>query len=168
VQQCTRRIVSCACAVVTIGWGNGDLTAGSAVAEADDRSRGTRQEPVARAIAGMENAGIENAVIGGNAVAAWVGQVDQSAVRFTQDVDLLPVVGQQCPANAGGVGQLVGVRHLLVGSPRLVRGEDIMPEGTQSIGQSPMHVLVGEERGRGGQAYPLSRMARSISSRFFS
>jgi hypothetical protein len=42
-----------------------------------------------RATAAMENVGIAYAVIGGNAVAAWVGQVDQSAVRFTQDVDLL-------------------------------------------------------------------------------
>jgi hypothetical protein len=37
----------------------------------------------------LKNAGIAYAVIGGNAVAAWVGRVDQSAVRFTQDVDLL-------------------------------------------------------------------------------
>jgi hypothetical protein len=42
-----------------------------------------------RATAALERAGIAYAVIGGNAVAAWVGQVDQSAVRFTQDVDLL-------------------------------------------------------------------------------
>jgi hypothetical protein len=42
-----------------------------------------------RATAALENAGIAYAVIGGNAVAAWVGRVDQSAVRFTQDVDLL-------------------------------------------------------------------------------
>jgi hypothetical protein len=42
-----------------------------------------------RATAALENFGIVYAVIGGNAVAAWVGQVDQSAVRFTQDVDLL-------------------------------------------------------------------------------
>src|SRR5476649_2719392 len=42
-----------------------------------------------RATAALEQAGIAYAVIGGNAVAAWVGQVDQSAVRFTQDVDVL-------------------------------------------------------------------------------
>ena len=42
-----------------------------------------------RATAGLEKAGIAYAVIGGNAVAAWVGQIDQAAVRFTQDVDLL-------------------------------------------------------------------------------
>lgn len=29
------------------------------------------------------------AVIGGNAVMAWVEQADESAVRFTQDVDLV-------------------------------------------------------------------------------
>lgn len=42
-----------------------------------------------RATAALENAGVAYAVIGGNAVAAWVGRVDESAVRFTQDVDLL-------------------------------------------------------------------------------
>ncbi len=42
-----------------------------------------------RATAALERAGIAYAVIGGNAVAAWVGRVDASAVRFTQDVDLL-------------------------------------------------------------------------------
>src|SRR5438067_13908319 len=42
-----------------------------------------------RATAALEKAAVAYAVVGGNAVAAWVGQVDQSAVRFTQDVDLL-------------------------------------------------------------------------------
>ena len=41
------------------------------------------------ATAALENAGLAFAVIGGNAIAAWVGRVDESAVRFTQDVDLL-------------------------------------------------------------------------------
>jgi hypothetical protein len=42
-----------------------------------------------RAAGALEKAGVAYAVIGGNAVAAWVGQVDESAVRFTRDVDLL-------------------------------------------------------------------------------
>lgn len=41
-----------------------------------------------RATAALEKAGIPYAVVGGNAVAAWVEQVDESAVRATQDVDL--------------------------------------------------------------------------------
>lgn len=42
-----------------------------------------------RVTAALEKAGVAYAVVGGNAVAAWVGRVDLSAVRFTQDVDLL-------------------------------------------------------------------------------
>lgn len=39
--------------------------------------------------AAFDGAGIPYAVIGGNAVAAWVGRVDPSATRATKDVDLL-------------------------------------------------------------------------------
>jgi len=42
-----------------------------------------------RATGALEQAGIEYAVIGGNAVAAWVSKVDDSVVRTTPDVDLL-------------------------------------------------------------------------------
>jgi len=42
-----------------------------------------------RATATLERAGIEYAVIGGNAVAAWVSRVDDSVVRNTRDVDIL-------------------------------------------------------------------------------
>lgn len=37
----------------------------------------------------LDAAGIPYAVIGGNAVAAWVGRVDPGATRATRDVDLL-------------------------------------------------------------------------------
>lgn len=42
-----------------------------------------------RATALLEAAGLPYAVIGGNAVAAWVSRVDDSVVRNTRDVDLL-------------------------------------------------------------------------------
>lgn len=42
-----------------------------------------------RAAGAMEAAGISYAVVGGNAVAAWVSRVDVSAVRNTRDVDVL-------------------------------------------------------------------------------
>jgi hypothetical protein len=42
-----------------------------------------------RATAALRKAGIDYAVAGGNAVAAWVSSVDESAVRNTQDVDIL-------------------------------------------------------------------------------
>src|SRR4051812_12030998 len=42
-----------------------------------------------RATAALNAAKIPYAVAGGNAVAAWVSSVDESAVRNTQDVDIL-------------------------------------------------------------------------------
>jgi hypothetical protein len=42
-----------------------------------------------RATRALESAGVKYAVIGGNAVAAWVSQVDPAAARNTVDVDLL-------------------------------------------------------------------------------
>jgi len=42
-----------------------------------------------RATAALRDAGIDYAVVGGNAVAAWVSRVDDSVVRATRDVDLL-------------------------------------------------------------------------------
>lgn len=42
-----------------------------------------------RVTAALDEAGIAYAVIGGNAVAAWVSRADPSATRATRDVDLL-------------------------------------------------------------------------------
>ena len=47
------------------------------------------RERLLRAARVLEQAEIPYAVAGGNAVAAWVSRVDESAVRNTQDVDIL-------------------------------------------------------------------------------
>jgi hypothetical protein len=47
------------------------------------------RERLLRAAAALGAAKVPYAVIGGNAVAAWVTRVDPAAVRFTQDVDIL-------------------------------------------------------------------------------
>jgi hypothetical protein len=47
------------------------------------------RERLRRAANALEQAGIPYAVIGGNAIAAWVGEVDETAVRNTRDVDFL-------------------------------------------------------------------------------
>lgn len=46
------------------------------------------RERLLRATGALEQAGVPYAVVGGNAVGAWIEQVDESAVRSTQDVDL--------------------------------------------------------------------------------
>lgn len=47
------------------------------------------RERLLRATRILDQAGIPYAVVGGNAVAAWVSRVDEAAVRNTQDVDIL-------------------------------------------------------------------------------
>jgi hypothetical protein len=47
------------------------------------------KERLRRSTAALEQAGVAYAVIGGNAVAEWVGRVDEDAVRNTRDVDIL-------------------------------------------------------------------------------
>jgi hypothetical protein len=47
------------------------------------------EERLRKVTAAMEAAGVKYAVIGGNAVAAWVARVDPQATRSTKDVDIL-------------------------------------------------------------------------------
>ena len=47
------------------------------------------KERLTRATRALDAAGVLYAVAGGNAVAEWVGRVDEDAVRNTRDVDLL-------------------------------------------------------------------------------
>ena len=47
------------------------------------------KERLRRATKALDDAGVPYAVAGGDAVAEWVGRVDEDAVRNTRDVDLL-------------------------------------------------------------------------------
>src|SRR5277367_6333910 len=47
------------------------------------------KERLRRATGALDAAGVPYAVVGGNAVAEWVGRIDEDAVRTTRDVDLL-------------------------------------------------------------------------------
>jgi hypothetical protein len=47
------------------------------------------KERLRRTAATLAQAGVPYAVVGGNAVAEWVGRVDEGAIRNTRDVDIL-------------------------------------------------------------------------------
>ncbi len=47
------------------------------------------KERLRRATKALDRAGVPYAVAGGNAVAEWVGRVDEGAVRNTRDIDIL-------------------------------------------------------------------------------
>lgn len=64
-------------AIIPYGWERALLAA----EKVKDRLR--------RAAAALGRAGVPYAVVGGNAVAEWVGRVDEGAIRNTRDVDIL-------------------------------------------------------------------------------
>ncbi len=112
-----------------------------------------------RATAALETAGIAYAVIGGNAVAAWVGRVDRSAVRFTQDVDLL-VRRADFDATEGAL-ELAGFsdRH----AARIGRFLD----GPDAKARDAVHVIFAGERVRPEYALPAPDVIESEPSEAF-
>ena len=59
------------------------------LAEDQRRSGSDQNSECCRACAALDAAGVPHAVVGGNAVAVWVGTIDEGAIRNTRDVDLL-------------------------------------------------------------------------------
>jgi hypothetical protein len=99
-----------------------------------------------RATAAMENAGIAYAVIGGNAVAAWVGRVDQSAVRFTQEVDLL-ILRSDLDATKAAL-ETAGFIY------RHVASVDLFLDGPDAKARDAVHVIFAGEKVRPEYALP--------------
>src|SRR5580692_4759875 len=99
-----------------------------------------------RATAALENAGIAYAVIGGNAVAAWVGRVDQSAVRFTQDLDLLIRHADLDATRAALEPAGFIYRH--------TSSDDMFLDGPNARARDAVHIIFAGERVRPEYAVP--------------
>ena len=152
-------IVSYARRIVKIRWCDDDSAAWFAILGADDTSRGTRQEPSVARTAALENAGIAYAVIGGNAVAAWVGRVDQSAVRFTQDVDLLILRSDLEATKAAFEPAGFIYRH--------VASVDLFLDGPDAKARDAVHVIFAGERVRPDYALPAPNIDESEPTETF-
>jgi len=102
----------------------------SAVEKVRDRLR--------RATTALEAAGIPYAVVGGNAVAAWVGEVDEAAVRFTQVVDILLKRDDLNLANAALEAAGFVYRH--------VKSIDMFLDGPNAKARDAVHILFAGEK----------------------
>lgn len=112
-----------------------------------------------RATASLDDAGIAYAVIGGNAVAAWVGRVDQSAVRFTQDVDLL-IRRADLDATKAALGSAGFIyRH--------VASVDLFLDGPDAKARDAVRVMFAGERVRPDYALPAPDVSESEPSETF-
>ena len=93
-----------------------------------------------RAATALEQAKVPYAVVGGNAVAAWVARVDESAVRNTQDVDILLRRGDlETAKNALAAAGFV-YRH--------VKGVDMFLDGPEAKTRDAVHVVFSGEKVR--------------------
>ncbi len=78
----------------------------------------------------LNEAGIPYAVIGGNAVAEWVGRVDEGAVRFTKGVDIL--LRRDDMQRVINVAQQAGFYYAeTFGVPMFLDGPDALPSSTR-------------------------------------
>lgn len=121
----------------------GDYLAGKYPAPPDLLDRMQRavdkvRDRLQRATAALEAAGIAYAVVGGNAVASWVARVDEAAVRYTQDVDILLNradldAAKEALAKAGFI-----FRH--------VKGIDMFLDGPDAKARDAVHILYAGEK----------------------
>jgi hypothetical protein len=98
------------------------------------------KERLRRATRALDAAGVPYAVAGGNAVAEWVGRIDEEAVRNTRDVDLL-VRRADLPAARAALEAAGFVYHHLLDIDTFIDG----PQGKPSGG---IHLLYAGEKVR--------------------
>lgn len=112
-----------------------------------------------RSTAALEAAGVPYAVIGGNAVMAWVEQVDESAVRFTQDVDL--VLRREDLERAKNAMAASGFVH------RRSAGVEMFLDGADAKARDAVHVIFSGEKVRPEYTAAAPDVAESVTFRSF-
>lgn len=96
------------------------------------------RERLLRATAALRDARVPYAVVGGNAVATWVGRIDPGQVRNTRDVDIL--VNRDDLAAIKVALERAGFVHF--NGP----GFDVFRDGPGGIPSEGIHLLYANER----------------------
>lgn len=104
---------------------------------------GVRQR-LLKATRALENGGVPYAVIGGNAVAAWVSRVDEGLARNTKDVDIL-IRRPDLDACIKTL-EAAGFKH------EKSFGVDLFLDGTNSKPSRAVHLLFAQEKVKEGDA----------------
>lgn len=108
-----------------------------------------------RSTAALEAAGVPYAVVGGNAVMAWVEQADEAAVRFTQDVDL--VLRREDLDRAREALSKAGFVY------RRAAGIEMFLDGPGAKARDAVHVIFAGEKVRPEYLTPVPDVAESVS-----
>jgi hypothetical protein len=114
------------------------------------------RDRLTRAAIALETGAIAYAVVGGNAVAEWVGRIDKAAVRFTQDVDIL-LRRADLPAAIAAM-ETAGFVH------RHAAGVDFFLDGPGAKFRDAVHVLFADEKVREEYLLPAADVEDSESA----
>jgi hypothetical protein len=98
------------------------------------------RERLRRAVQALEQAGIPYAVAGGNAVAAWLSEVDEAAVRNSQDVGILLRRDDLDAAKDAMTAAGFVFRH--------VSGIDLFLDGADAKARDAVHIVFAGEKVR--------------------
>lgn len=101
------------------------------------------RERLVRAAHALEQADVPYAVVGGNAVAAWVSTIDEAAVRNTQDVDVL--VRREDLAAVRQAMEAAGFIY------RQVAGRDLFLDGEGASPRDAVHLVFANEFVKAGE-----------------
>ena len=102
----------------------------------------------------LEEAKVPYAVVGGNAVAAWVSEVDESAARNTQDVDIL--LRREDLEKATAALEKVGFIH------KTGAGITMFLDGPGAKARDAVHVIFANEKVRPEYEFPAPDVASSV------
>lgn len=117
------------------------------------------RERLIRAAQALDVAGVPYAVIGGNAVAAWVTRVDEAAVRYTQDVDVLVRRTDFEAVKAALESAGFVYRH--------VKSIDMFLDGPGAKARDAVHVIFAGEKVRAEDAVSAPEVAESERAPLF-
>ena len=117
------------------------------------------KERLLRAAAALNRAGVQYAVVDGNAVAAWVSRVDEAAVRNTQDVDILLRRSDLDAAGAALAGAGFVRRH--------VSGIEMFLDGPDAKARDAIHVVLAAEKVRPDYLLPTPDVTESETTATF-
>jgi hypothetical protein len=112
-----------------------------------------------RAAAALDSAGVPYAVVGGNAVAAWVSRADEAAVRNTRDVDIL-LRRADLPAAMAALAS-AGFHHRRVASLGRRGAMDIFLDGPKGRVADAVHIVFAGEKTGADQPEPNANIEES-------
>jgi hypothetical protein len=114
------------------------------------------RERLLRTCRALEGAGVPYVVIGGNAVAVWVGSKDEGAIRNTKDVDVLLNRGDLARAAEAMAGAGFDVTD--------VNGVTMFLDRSDPMPSRGVHVIFAGEKIKPHDPYPAPQVVKGIRS----